>query len=731
MVNYYWLIKFMFFYAVKNDNSGYYGYFKNVDDGTILSYKLTTETIYYKKYEVNSKIQDSDIVDAFVWDIIPDQKKQRFRKYVCRFETLEKMKEEDSEQIYDADKELFSDYLLRHNRPMYTVYEIIKNKKEIHVKDLEFSKNQNHEFKKITIQFEFEKHPLEIGPIPSWDNGYYVEKFKKSKKELKFLNVQRITFIRLLIGSTKKEFKLINRELDGIKEFMKFIRNGGFDVIFIQNKNHLVYLYYRIMELDQSIEDEFFFTFNKTNIGSQMSRENRIWLTNLNLPCVFDEQTNIIRRCPDTYLTVRRTKYRTTDYDPIFFGYLTVSLSHLEKTKIISDIKELQDYCENIFDIKLETSRFTFVDFNLTEKNTTISRNLIKIFNDDILVPYKKIEIQGSYVGGHVSENEIGFYTSSEQDKIVDLDFEKFYPSIMINKNISPETVTKDPKKEKIYYSNPDFLRFMDKTERLGCIPKTLIKLISEREKNEKIAHETKEKDERILHLKKAAFYKKISNVMYGVLGSSYFYMGSVKLSSCVTSIGRKYHISLQSLLEKESIKVLNGDTDGYILKGAINKILKVSEQFQLETGMVLKIKNEFTHIFIRNKKNYFALTKGRVPVNKNVYSNSQSQLDYKVSKLIMEWWVSESPRIKNLVKNLNDLLENSEISDLRLPNHDYTIYEAFVNYEQLLFSVIKTAKSLISLVFENDQILDGVILQIEKIFKEWFKYKLILQKTK
>lgn len=179
------------------------------------------------------------------------------------------------------------------------------------------------------------------------------------------------------------------------------------------------------------------------------------------------------------------------------------------------------------------------------------------------LVPNKPSQYEYSkrrgktYVGGYVKEPEKGLH-----ENIVSFDFKSLYPSIIISKNISPETVIKGETTEE-HHTAPEVPHKFIK-EPPGFIPSIIGDLLKERVKIKDLMKKNDDPvEKRILDVQQQAL-KTLANSMYGLYGFPRFRWYSRECADAVTAWGRDYIKKTMKKAENYGFKAIYADTDGF-----------------------------------------------------------------------------------------------------------------------------------------------------------------------
>jgi DNA polymerase elongation subunit (family B) len=152
--------------------------------------------------------------------------------------------------------------------------------------------------------------------------------------------------------------------------------------------------------------------------------------------------------------------------------------------------------------------------------------------------------------GGFIYEPRVGFHTG-----VVELDFVSLYPHIMVNYNISPETVLCGccPGKNIVPYAGYNICE-----KRQGLVPNVVKPLIERRIRYKRLYQETK--DER---------YKAMADALKWVLVTSFGYTGykrsrfaRIEAHESITSHARRILQETASMAEAHGFEVLHGIVD-------------------------------------------------------------------------------------------------------------------------------------------------------------------------
>ncbi|GAB4308457.1 MAG: DNA polymerase PolB subunit 1 [Methanobacteriaceae archaeon] len=225
---------------------------------------------------------------------------------------------------------------------------------------------------------------------------------------------------------------------------------------------------------------------------------------------------------------------------------------------------------EKILPLNMELTRIVgqpFFDIARMATGQQVEWFLIrKAFEYNDLVPNKPSQREHSRrrseraVGGYVKEPEKGLH-----ENIVYFDFRSLYPSIIISKNVSPDTLITSEMDEDIsdYYTAPEVgFKFLKKP--VGFVPSIIGKVLKERTKIKNRMKKSQDPlEQRVLDVQQEAL-KRLANSMYGVYGFSRFRWYSIECADAITAWGRDYIKKTMEKAELFGFHAIYADTDGF-----------------------------------------------------------------------------------------------------------------------------------------------------------------------
>ena len=181
---------------------------------------------------------------------------------------------------------------------------------------------------------------------------------------------------------------------------------------------------------------------------------------------------------------------------------------------------------------------------------------LRKAFEYGNLAPNKFGSYLRDVVGGHVEEPIKGLHKN-----IYYFDFRSLYPSIIISKNISPDTLVEDGIEE--CHITPEFGYKFRKSPQ-GFIPSVVGKLLESRIRIKSMMKESTDPRERQLLDFEQDALKRLTSTVYGLYNHSTFRLYSIECSEAITAWGRDFLKITMEKAEKYGFKPIYADTDGF-----------------------------------------------------------------------------------------------------------------------------------------------------------------------
>ncbi|MDI6644295.1 MAG: DNA-directed DNA polymerase [Methanobacteriaceae archaeon] len=229
----------------------------------------------------------------------------------------------------------------------------------------------------------------------------------------------------------------------------------------------------------------------------------------------------------------------------------------------LEDVMAITKIGERILPMTIELSRIVGQPlFEIVRRGTgtQVKWYLIrKSYEFGLICPNEPGKFERNVVGGYVEEPLKGLH-----ENIFYFDFRSLYPSIIIAKNISPETLSKEGDKDTCHVA-PEF-GYKFKREPKGFIPKVTSILLNERISIKSRLKESVDPEEKqILNFKQEAIKTLIATI-YGLYNHPQYRWYCVEASEAITAWGRNYLIETMNEAEKYGFEVVYADTDGFFV---------------------------------------------------------------------------------------------------------------------------------------------------------------------
>jgi len=229
----------------------------------------------------------------------------------------------------------------------------------------------------------------------------------------------------------------------------------------------------------------------------------------------------------------------------------------------IEDAIAISQIGERMLPMSIELSRIvgqTLFEIVRRGTGTQVKWYLIrKSYEFSNICPNEPGKFERNIVGGYVEEPLKGLH-----ENILYFDFRSLYPSIIIAKNISPETLSADGD-EKTCHIAPEFgYKFQKKP--LGFIPTVTSQILNDRIKIKSMMKESTDLEEKqILNFRQEALKTLISTI-YGLYNHPKYRWYCVEASEAITAWGRDFLNKAMRKAESQGFKILYADTDGFFV---------------------------------------------------------------------------------------------------------------------------------------------------------------------
>ncbi len=222
---------------------------------------------------------------------------------------------------------------------------------------------------------------------------------------------------------------------------------------------------------------------------------------------------------------------------------------------------------EKMLPLSLELTRIVgqpFFDIARMTTGQMVEWYLIrKAYEYGEIVPNKPSSTQYSErrskraAGGYVKDPVKGLH-----ENIVSFDFRSLYPSIIISKNVSPDTMVAECSEDECYIAPEVGHKFLK--EPVGFVPSIIGNILKERVRIKTMMKASENpREKQILDVQQQAL-KRLANSMYGVYGYSRFRWYRIECAEAVTAWGRDFIKKTMKQAEDYGFKAIYADTDGF-----------------------------------------------------------------------------------------------------------------------------------------------------------------------
>jgi DNA polymerase elongation subunit (family B) len=366
-------------------------------------------------------------------------------------------------------------------------------------------------------------------------------------------------------------------------------------------------------------------------------------------------------------------------------GYLLAGRLHLDKSIFL--------FREGGFLGLIDLSRITGIPLQelsrLSPGSAVTALQVNQALRDGVLVPWKRNlaeywktaeELLIADRGALVIEPKVGLHENA-----FEIDFASLFPNIMVNHNISPETVlcTCCPDSQK----RVPFTHYNICQQHIGLIPRVLKPLIERRMTYKKRIVENPSRAEE--YEMKQSILKWLLVTSFGYMGFNKARFGRIECHESITAYGREILLRTIELADSTGFEILHGIVDSLWVKGRDPE--KLCELASREIGIPLELKGEFRWIvFLPNKSNgvgalnryYGVMTNGKLKVRgietrrsdtPRLISNLQDAMLGKLAeaKTASEFYMKIPEAIGILREFTRKVLDNEcELSDLIFKTH-------------------------------------------------------------
>jgi len=224
------------------------------------------------------------------------------------------------------------------------------------------------------------------------------------------------------------------------------------------------------------------------------------------------------------------------------------------------------------------------------------SMQMDRAINDGVLIPWRKNEPEKAKTalqllrvdkGGLTFQPKIGEY-----ENVAEIDFASMYPSLMIKRNISPETVLCSCC---LNTAVPE-AGYNICEKRRGLIPLTLEPLVERRKAYKQMMKSADERTRAIYGARRAAM-KWMLVTCFGYMGYKNARMGRIEAHEAVTAWGRETLLRAKEIAEDAGFEMLHALTDSlWIEKEGVTEeeLTRLCETITCETGIEMSLEGVY-----------------------------------------------------------------------------------------------------------------------------------------
>ena len=244
--------------------------------------------------------------------------------------------------------------------------------------------------------------------------------------------------------------------------------------------------------------------------------------------------------------------------------------------------------------------------------HTSLSTWWMNIIKRKVGEPKQQLLIKKGYTGGYVIEPIKGYY----QQQVYVLDVKSLYPTMMINHNISFDTVNCDCCKyfdearvsaEIMDIINDGLIQEEKRDQtywicknKKGIIPNLLTKFRDERFRQQELGN-----------MSMQLALKNLINGIYGLFGTDFFEFADYRVAELTTAFGRKVLQYMQETAkEVYNFQVIYGDTDSIFVTNILdsNLIDKFTTECWIVDEVDIEVDKVFKKFLITKKKHYLGI---------------------------------------------------------------------------------------------------------------------------
>jgi len=272
-----------------------------------------------------------------------------------------------------------------------------------------------------------------------------------------------------------------------------------------------------------------------------------------------DANLNVLTRNGDTYFSYGRVYYRDAPQRLLGRLHIDIENSGMYAHYGLEGLIEVARTCR----IPLDRASRVSIGSCMT------AIQLYQAIKDDILVPWKKSEAENFKTamdllvadrGGFYFEPKVGIH-----DNVGEIDFSSMYPTLMLRKNISPETIACECCPDSA--NRVPELGYSICEKRVGIVPKVLDLMLKKRMYYKAMKNKVKDPEALMRYDQRQAAYKIILCTCFGYLGYRNARFGKVDAHIAACAFARITLLDTARLAEQRGFEIVHGIVDSLYLK--------------------------------------------------------------------------------------------------------------------------------------------------------------------
>ncbi|MEL9998513.1 MAG: type B DNA-directed DNA polymerase [Thermoplasmata archaeon] len=387
---------------------------------------------------------------------------------------------------------------------------------------------------------------------------------------------------------------------------------------------------------------------------------------------IIKKMIEIARKNNDEFCLGRRRGWRTLGEKEYFsYGreyYKTGALIPIGRS--IVDPETSFIYSEGGIRGLLTVSRISSLPVSYASRSTpgtlVSTMEVYEALKKGIAVPFHKFKAEKEKTletlinadrGGIVYQPQPGLYFD-----VVELDFTSMYPSIIVRKNLSQETVNAECSE---YDTVPEI--GYNVCKKRGFLSEVLSPLLELRIKTKSM----KKNDTGIKGIDTSLKWMLVTS--FGYTGYRNAKFGSIEVHEAINAYAREYFLRAKEIIESKGCKLIHGIVDSIMVQGKVTK--EVLEEIEKDTSLPIEISDEYFWVKILPEKGIPSVgAPGR-------YLGLKKSFEFKVRGLMMRR--QDVPQfIKNFQEESLEILKNLfSRSDIEIIKK--RINEKFMEYKK------------------------------------------------